>query len=56
MSSSLKTVFESLAPGNLYRVGLYCAPTRQPAISDIDGGEERKPERLMPMSFIAAHK
>src|SRR5712691_1084523 len=35
MSSSLKAVFESLAPGNLYRVRLYCAPIRELATSDI---------------------
>jgi len=35
MSSSLKAVFESLAPGNLYRVRLYCAPIRKLATSDI---------------------
>src|SRR5258708_8619014 len=35
MSPSLKAVFESLAPGNLYRVRLYRAPIRQAATTNI---------------------
>src|ERR1700732_3738178 len=35
MSSSPKAVFESLAPGNLYRVRLYYPPIRYSATNDI---------------------
>jgi len=35
MPSSLETVFEGLAPGNLYRVSLYCTPIRQSAMGDV---------------------
>src|SRR5882757_9627953 len=38
MSSCLKAILESLAPGNPYVVGLYCAPIRQSATSDIGRG------------------
>jgi hypothetical protein len=37
MSSRLKTVFESLTPGNSDVVSLYGAPMRQSAVSDIGG-------------------
>src|ERR1700751_6133022 len=35
MPSGLKAIFESLAQGNSYRVGLYRTPIRQPATSNI---------------------
>src|SRR5450631_1449779 len=35
MSPSLESVFESLAPSDLYRVSLYCAPICQSATYDI---------------------
>jgi hypothetical protein len=35
MTPSLKAVFESLAPGNLYDICLYDAPFRQSAARDI---------------------
>src|SRR6266849_1401705 len=50
MAPSLKAVFESLAPGNLYDICLYDAPIRQSATRDIGGRnfDDRQRSRGMP--------
>jgi len=50
MAPSLKAVFESLAPGNLYDICLYDAPIRQSATRDIGGRnfDDRWRSRGMP--------